>query len=63
MLELAELFDDQPETELELFHLAPPGLDQEERRVRVEELYEGLKDLGVTPGEGGRSIRVEETDR
>ena len=64
MLELAQVFEEETSARVELFHLMPPGLDEEQRRRRLDEIYEGLADLNVTPEkEPGRSIRIEETER
>ncbi len=39
----------------------PPHLEGGVRAARLEELYEELADLGVHPGEDGRSIHLEDT--
>lgn len=65
MIELARLFEEETNAEVELLHLIPPDLDENQRQRRLDEIYDGLADLGVTPQQEaeGRSIRVEETDR
>jgi nucleotide-binding universal stress UspA family protein len=64
LIRIAELFE-QEGAALDLLHVAPPGQEPEARKDRMDELYEGLADVGVGPpgSDAGRPLRIlEETD-
>lgn len=66
MLEIGEMFEDSQNTEIELYHMISPELDQDaERRAdRLNQLYEGLAELDPGPDaarEANRMINIEVT--
>jgi len=65
MLELGDMFEAEQDARVDLLHILPPGLSEEARRARLDELYEGLADLEVGPadGEARHRIEVEESRR
>ena len=66
MLEIGELLEADRGTEIHLWHAVPPNLPEEDRRDRLDDLYEGLADLEVGPEEAEKAVhrlRVEDTDR
>jgi amino acid transporter/nucleotide-binding universal stress UspA family protein len=58
MLELGELFTARQGASVDLLHVLPPDLPQEEREPRLQELYDRLADLGVGPGAEGEARRA-----
>jgi amino acid transporter/nucleotide-binding universal stress UspA family protein len=62
MIELGVLFETQAASHVDLLHVLPPGLGVRDRRERLDELYDGLEDLGVGPPgtDPVRSLRIVE---
>jgi amino acid transporter/nucleotide-binding universal stress UspA family protein len=58
MLELAEMFGRDRGSEVDLLHILPPGMSDEDREERLQELYDGLADLDVGPEQAGEARRM-----